>query len=292
MADSLGKFLKGEREKRNIPLERISALTKIKKEYLLALEEDRHDRLPAPLYVKGYLRSYARSLSLDEKEVLTRFENYWKSLHPPEPQTFQEATPTEAKKSKRLFLQAAALAIFFLLAIVFALFLSSNHTAEEKSPSSSQGFSVIPATIPPTAVPQEDNPQAFDILPRMEGDLLNSVKTGTPPATLFEIVEAALGTEIERKNDYLSLKGRVSEFTSNHQRGFFFTRLRSSTHGKITHVWLYEGKEYHRLEMEIRPPTWSVFSYLTFRPQHVGDWTVEARDGDLVLARLPFKVLP
>ncbi|MCX8116965.1 MAG: DUF2914 domain-containing protein [Desulfobacterota bacterium] len=109
--------------------------------------------------------------------------------------------------------------------------------------------------------------------------------------TLFEIVEAALGTEIERRDEHQFIKGKVSEFASNHQRGYFFTRVRTPSSGKIAHVWLFEGKEYHRIEMEVQPPTWSVFSYLTFRPQHVGSWTAEVRDGDIVLASLNFKVV-
>jgi hypothetical protein len=47
---------------------------------------------------------------------------------------------------------------------------------------------------------------------------------------------------------------------------------------------------YHRMEMDVKPPDLSVYSYLTFRPQHTGNWKAEARDGDHVLSSLNFRV--
>jgi len=39
-----------------------------------ALEEDDHERLPAPIYVSGYLRSYARLLNLPEDEIVAAYD--------------------------------------------------------------------------------------------------------------------------------------------------------------------------------------------------------------------------
>ncbi|MBM4309203.1 MAG: DUF2914 domain-containing protein, partial [Deltaproteobacteria bacterium] len=80
-------------------------------------------------------------------------------------------------------------------------------------------------------------------------------------------------------------------FSSNNQRGYFFTRIKTPKPGKIAHVWLLEGKEYHRIEMDVKPPAWSVYSYLTFQPQHVGNWKAEVREGEQTLTTLNFKVL-
>jgi len=67
--ESPGKILKKEREMRNISLEKIYSFTKIKEHHLEAIEEDRYELLPPPLYVKGYLKIYAKYLSLDEKPI-------------------------------------------------------------------------------------------------------------------------------------------------------------------------------------------------------------------------------
>ncbi|NWG03312.1 MAG: helix-turn-helix domain-containing protein [Syntrophaceae bacterium] len=98
--ESPGKFLKKEREIRNIPLEEISNFTKIKEDYLKAIEEDKYELLPHSLYVKGYLKGYAKYLSLDPIHIILQYENYLKSLLPTDPiKLTQPVSPP--KKSPR-----------------------------------------------------------------------------------------------------------------------------------------------------------------------------------------------
>src|SRR4030066_2018733 len=97
MMESPGKILKKEREMRNISLEKICSFTKIKEHHLEAIEEDRYELLPPPPYVKGYLKVYARHLALDEKDILLLYENYLKSLIPPEPPELPLEAPPKKK---------------------------------------------------------------------------------------------------------------------------------------------------------------------------------------------------
>jgi cytoskeletal protein RodZ len=78
------KFLKKERETRNISLRVISKFTKVNEYYLKAIEEDRYDMLPGVFYVKAYLNAYARYLTLNPKDIVLQYENYLRSLIPPE----------------------------------------------------------------------------------------------------------------------------------------------------------------------------------------------------------------
>ena len=78
MMESPGKFLKKERDTRNISLEEISKFTKIKEHHLKAIEEDRYELLPPILYVKGYLNVYARYLGLDPKDISFSIKTIWK----------------------------------------------------------------------------------------------------------------------------------------------------------------------------------------------------------------------
>ncbi|MCA9688194.1 MAG: helix-turn-helix domain-containing protein [Myxococcales bacterium] len=48
----------------------LSDVTKIPRASIVALEEDRHDALPGPVFVKGFLRCCARALELDGEHVL------------------------------------------------------------------------------------------------------------------------------------------------------------------------------------------------------------------------------
>jgi cytoskeletal protein RodZ len=98
--ESLGKFLKKERETRNISLEQVSKFTKIKQHHLRAIEEGRCELLPPTPYVKGYLNVYAKYLTLDPKKIILRYEEYLKSLIPPEPIELQHHGPPKKKSSR------------------------------------------------------------------------------------------------------------------------------------------------------------------------------------------------
>lgn len=67
--ESLGQFLKREREFRGITLEDLSRTTKISQASLKNIEEDQWDLLPKGAYLKGYLVSYARYLGLTYEDV-------------------------------------------------------------------------------------------------------------------------------------------------------------------------------------------------------------------------------
>lgn len=76
--ESLGKYLKKERETKKISLREISKSIKVREQFLKAVEEDRYDLLPSPTYVKGFLAAYAKSIGLDPNEVILRYENVLK----------------------------------------------------------------------------------------------------------------------------------------------------------------------------------------------------------------------
>ena len=55
-------------------LEEISRQTKVHTRFLEAIEHDDLSLLPAKAFAKGFLRSYARMVGLDEDLVITNFE--------------------------------------------------------------------------------------------------------------------------------------------------------------------------------------------------------------------------
>lgn len=67
---TIGDLLRVAREKARFTLEDLAADTHIKVEYLLALEENNFDALPAATFIKAYIRNYARVFKLDEKPLL------------------------------------------------------------------------------------------------------------------------------------------------------------------------------------------------------------------------------
>ena len=71
--ESFGARLKREREQRKITLDDISLATKIGTRFLAALEEERFDQLPGGIFNKGFVRSYASHLGLDENQTIADF---------------------------------------------------------------------------------------------------------------------------------------------------------------------------------------------------------------------------
>jgi len=65
-----GKTLKQIRERMGVDLKTISAETKINMKILEWIEEEAIEKLPALVYLKGFLRGYAQSLGLDPQKVI------------------------------------------------------------------------------------------------------------------------------------------------------------------------------------------------------------------------------
>ena len=72
-AASFGQWLRRQREVREIGLREIAETSKISVRYLEALEQDRFDLLPAPVFARGFLREYSKFVGLDPDEVVNYF---------------------------------------------------------------------------------------------------------------------------------------------------------------------------------------------------------------------------
>ncbi len=62
---AFGSYLKTVRLEKGIKLSTISEQTRISKDTLAALEDEDHSRLPAEVFVKGFIRAYARVVGAD-----------------------------------------------------------------------------------------------------------------------------------------------------------------------------------------------------------------------------------
>lgn len=74
MGDSLGEYFQRAREAKGLTLEEAAARTRILPQYLKAVEENNYVRLPEEVFAKGFVRSYARMLGLDEAAVIRKFD--------------------------------------------------------------------------------------------------------------------------------------------------------------------------------------------------------------------------
>ena len=75
-----GKFLKEVREYKQVSIDRMAEMTRISKTHITAMENEDVSKLPADVYVRGYVYQYAKVLKLNPEGVASSFILYFKKL--------------------------------------------------------------------------------------------------------------------------------------------------------------------------------------------------------------------
>lgn len=68
--ETLGQRLRKAREAKQLSLAAVEEATRIRRQYLEALEADQYDALPGTVFLRGFVRNYALFLGLDPEELL------------------------------------------------------------------------------------------------------------------------------------------------------------------------------------------------------------------------------
>ena len=75
-----GEFLKEIREYKNVDIIRMSEMTKVSKTYLKYIEDESITKLPATVYVRGFVYQYAKCLKLNPEMIAASYLNRIKEL--------------------------------------------------------------------------------------------------------------------------------------------------------------------------------------------------------------------
>jgi flagellar biosynthesis protein FlhG len=78
-----GAALRRTRLARGLELAQITEVTKVNPLYLRCIEEERFEALPAAVYVRGFVRAYARCLGLDAARVANDYAERLEEGRPP-----------------------------------------------------------------------------------------------------------------------------------------------------------------------------------------------------------------
>lgn len=131
---NIGEELKTARELQEISLEKVHEDTRIGIDFLESLEKGKIDRMPHPVYARGFVRIYANYLGLDGEQIV---ENFSKLYH--EEDQFGKISPDELPLSlinagQRSFLPGLlkALACILILALILAAgwYIYFSHESE------------------------------------------------------------------------------------------------------------------------------------------------------------------
>jgi Helix-turn-helix domain len=72
----IGYLLEQARVNRGVSLEEAAQATRIRRDYLEKLESDDHSTMPEPIYVRGFIKTYANYLGLDGDRLAAQIR-FW-----------------------------------------------------------------------------------------------------------------------------------------------------------------------------------------------------------------------
>ncbi len=158
--EPFGKYLKKAREKKKLSLEQIASQTRIQETHLRALESEDFANLPAKVFAKGFVRSYAKALGLDEEEALQGFletsGTFYDQSQPEQPQPHTQVKLEAAPRpSIHWNLVVAALVVIAAGAVWYGLPKQQETPIAISEPEISSPAETTQEPIPPLSDPQE-----------------------------------------------------------------------------------------------------------------------------------------
>jgi cytoskeletal protein RodZ len=127
---TLGERMKKMRADRRLSLVDVAKSTKIQVKYLEYLEENECSKLPADVYVKGFLRSYAIFMGVNESVLIKQYERekgIQKNLKKMDPESAQEKKISFSSFIITPGVIAVSLIILIVVGSVFYLYSQVNN---------------------------------------------------------------------------------------------------------------------------------------------------------------------
>ncbi|MEZ5314456.1 MAG: helix-turn-helix domain-containing protein [Thermoanaerobaculia bacterium] len=176
---SFGAWLRHQREARSVSLREIADSSKISMRYLDALEQDRFDVLPAPVFARGFLREYARVVGLNPDEVVNL---YLVALE----ETKGATARVETQRAPRSKAGPSPVGYGLLLALAVLLFLGIaallSFYAERRK---------APAAPPPAAIQESSGSVGREELPSGDEDHSSPVEAEATAAAEPDVAGGA-----------------------------------------------------------------------------------------------------
>ena len=126
--ESVGEFLKRERELRQITLREVAEGTKISIRRLKSIEADQFEDLPAEVFVRGFIRSYADYIGIDPADAILRLEeNMPQEEHDIRNIKGFSSPQSDIKRPASVVLLLAAVVAGLLILVAAWFFFFQNH---------------------------------------------------------------------------------------------------------------------------------------------------------------------
>jgi len=150
---TVAEQLRTAREAQNLTVKQIAEITNVRTDHICAIEEGNYDVFSAPVYIRGFVRTYARILKLDVPQLMAaltaELERTEKFAEPP-PLTDQPRTIVDfiTLQLSKIDWRKAAIAIGSLVVLGVILLIWFKAGANRKGSASPQ---VKPAVYQPAS---------------------------------------------------------------------------------------------------------------------------------------------
>lgn len=207
-----GQRLKKARENRNLEQTDIAKELKIDLRFVKALEEEKFNELPQPVYTAGYVRAYSKLVGLAPDEIVpeysahqqasgtTRVKKKEKEEIPSHYRAVQNSLPksfsvghTQSGDKRKINILISLLAIVVVFAIIWQV---SNKSSETETPVITIPEPAGEASQPAESQPPADETSVIDSTEQSTIKLpLPELKSGEPQANLTQDNQLAASEE-------------------------------------------------------------------------------------------------
>ena len=134
---TVGEQLKAAREAQKLTVTEVADMTKIRSDHIRAIDQGNYDVFSAPVYIKGFVRTYASALKLDTTAIMAQLNQELAESGNSGPPAFH--SPASGVMDSALFHLATAcrrmllpvLAVALVVGAMAALIVLLNHRAAQ-----------------------------------------------------------------------------------------------------------------------------------------------------------------
>ena len=173
--------LRAIRQSRGLTLQDVSSSTKISGSNLKAIEEQRFELLPEPIYARAFIDTYAGVLDIDGKEIRSLYDQYLKSLEPNEDRSevLKKLAEEERRPEPWIWLIAACLVVLIGLFFLYQWGVDDHEAVNEAPPAVEIERSEEPENVPADVPASWEEDAAVE---KSEASETGGVRSALPPA--------------------------------------------------------------------------------------------------------------
>jgi cytoskeletal protein RodZ len=206
--ESIGEFFRQVRETKGLTIDEVASKTRIRTDFVKALEDGNFAKLPDQVFARGFVRSYARSLGLDEDDAIHRFVQSAGAYYDKQVER-ERLKVRQAEEERKRQANRKAVAIAIGIAILTLIFLLSR---EQSSLLVRRSSSDLPASASKRIAPP--TPESQNAPPSQQAEAVPPASKTKPSEPPVVSAKASVGNNVESVTSPASTASAVPELAA------------------------------------------------------------------------------